>query len=232
MGHAKAANPQDKLANFGFLADRYPVMAKKARAIAAKGSKANAAELAQLRTLSGWNTRYARKAGVTIPKPCRKVCAPCIRKQASVDAVVEKFKTARKLQHKASAGMEIDPAFVADFDSFDVVHLRLTGEKNAKSPDYSPGAPVCGQSHYLVLKQKKHRHESAQVVLFHPWTLTRFTVPMLTFQRALLPESYITPKQALEAIKARVAVLSSLNPPREIPAYVGSVQSALAGGAQ
>lgn len=76
MGHKKAApkaavKPTKtadlgaKFAAFGFLADHYPVMAKQALAIQAKGAKATKDESAKLRSLAGWNTRYAKKAGFT-----------------------------------------------------------------------------------------------------------------------------------------------------------------------
>jgi hypothetical protein len=70
MGHAKAAtNQQAKFEAFGFLADHYPQMAKQAIAIQKKGEKATKAEAAKLRSLAGWNTRYAKKAGFTMSAP-------------------------------------------------------------------------------------------------------------------------------------------------------------------
>lgn len=75
MGHVKAASKAAvkptktadlaaKFAAFGFLADHYPEMAKQAVAIQKKGDKATKAEAATLRSLAGWNTRYAKKAGL------------------------------------------------------------------------------------------------------------------------------------------------------------------------
>jgi hypothetical protein len=65
MGHDKN---QSKFEAYGFLADHYPEMAKLAIALAKKGDKATDAEKAKLRSLAGWNTRYAKKAGfATVP---------------------------------------------------------------------------------------------------------------------------------------------------------------------
>jgi len=43
-------------------------------------------------------------------------------------------------------------------------------------------APVEGQSGYFVISQSDKK-----VVLLHPFTLTKFTIPNVTFQQSLMP---------------------------------------------
>jgi hypothetical protein len=87
-----------------------------------------------------------------------------------------------------------------------------------------------GRSHYIVLRQQKHHHQSSEVILFHPWTCTRFAVSEIAFKRALLPESLITPKQALDALAKRIRLCDELK--REVPMHVLKVQAALAKAVQ
>lgn len=207
MGHVNNAKAnENKLSNFGFLADRFPQMAKTARAIVAKGDKAKPAELAQLRSLQGWNTRYARMAGV-------------IPSRTAVAAKVE--KPCRTL---ARAARVLDEPTVEIGKKLRVVNLFLT-QADSDSAEVmmesnAPNAPVNGQSWYVVLN---HSKDGKTVSLFHPWTLTRFDIPALAFKPT--QEGAISPFQIAKSLEQTIRLWVSLN--RPVYKYVHAIKAQL-----
>lgn len=56
---------------------------------------------------------------------------------------------------------------------YDIVALYITSDGG--------NVPVSGSSHYIVLEETVHR-----VTLFHPFTFTKFTLPMADFRLSLM----------------------------------------------
>lgn len=107
-----------------------------------------------------------------------------------------------------------------DIDNLSIVQLYLLTGCEKTDPCYAPGAPVCGRSHYVVVGRK-----AREVVLFHPWTASRFTIPVFSF-RPEQPDASVTLPKILKAIERNIALSTSLC--RELPQYVGQVRAALA----
>lgn len=94
--------------------------------------------------------------------------------------------------------------------------VSKTDEMTAKH--YAPGAPVLGQSHYVVVGRKERK-----VILFHPWTLVRFEIPAFSFRPQPADASVTLPK-----VLASIDRVVRVRPKDEVPQYVAQIRAALA----
>jgi hypothetical protein len=106
---------------------------------------------------------------------------------------------------------------VADLE---IVSLYLLTGCEKTDPCYAPGAPVCGRSHYVVIGRKQR-----EVILFHPWTASKFTIPVFSF-RPEAPDPSVTMPKIMAAIQRNIELGAQLK--REVPQYVGQIRAALA----
>lgn len=144
-----------------------------------------------------------------------------LRRKAAAAKAVATLRAKREAQMgEIRQSMTTD---AMDISELEIVQLYLlSGIKKLDentTPYYAPDAPVLGASHYVVLGRKDRK-----VTVFHPWTLTRFDVPALSFHPKAADPSVTMPK-VMAAITERIRVRSAAQV--EVPQYVGQIVSAL-----
>lgn len=138
-------------------------------------------------------------------------------------AAAKAWLTMRAKREQKMGEIRQDLQQVADdvpVNDLDVVRLYLLNGCKKTSPNYAPGTPVCGWSHYVVISRV-----GKEITLFHPWSISKFTIPVYSFHPEPADETVTMPKIVAQ-VQSRMRLSRELN--REVPQYVDKIRAALA----